>query len=526
MQNLAIIKKYLAQLFSARYKTPQEQREIVEDIKRRGFLRQILEIAVYGTLANTCCAQANDYYKFLPDLGDPDRMNLSQADASFIGKQVIYNIDSQGNMLDDYDMLYYLNSLGNNLASYSAVAGSQTFSFYALRGNEINAFALPGGFICIYNGLVYTTQSESELASVMSHEIGHIVQHHIFRNIAIYDRNQWLSLVGLITGALLAPINPGAAVAAASGGQGIAIQNILSFSRDFEREADRVGQNIMYSAGFDAHAMPAFFARLQNAEKFNSNNALAFLQTHPVTIERLSEAELRANQLPVKMRTDSISYSLVREKCRVRQLGVVAALNFYAQSLKTKRYANIDVVYYGYAYANLLAESFNAALSNLNTVRDSAITKHPAYFFLKASIYGALGKYKQAYVLYEEALGNYPDYKGLWLGKVDLMINAKQYKQAGQNIKTLLDKYPNDNDLWSRMAFIYADANLNDMLRYYYALGTQQYIVGNYRAALNNYQLALKNASPKNAELTDIISSKVVELQSIIRINARYGATN
>jgi predicted Zn-dependent protease len=523
MDKDSLLKRYLEQLFRARYQTPQQQLEVVRDIKRRGFLRQVFEIALYGAFASTCCAATNDYYKFLPDLGDPDRLNLSLTDATFIGKQVIYNIDSQGNMLEDYDLVYYLNSLGNNLVSFSAVAGIQTFNFYALKGNEVNAFALPGGFICIYNGLVYTTQSESELAGIISHEIGHIVQHHIFRNIAIYDRNQWLSIVGLITGALLATVNPSAAIAAASGGQGLAIQNILSFSRDFEREADRVGQGIMYNAGFDAHAMPTFFARLQNAEKFNSNNALAFLQTHPVTIERLSEAELRANQLPVKMLADSISYSMMREKCRVRQLGLANAINFYQQSLKTKRYARIDIVYYGYAYANVLSGSFNGALSNINLITDLTITKHPAYLSLKAITYGGLNKYKAALTVYEESLSNYPDYKGLWIGKVDLMMTVKQYKAAGQYIKTLLDKYPNDNDLWSRMAFIYSDSNLNDMLRYYYALGTQQFIIGNYRGALTNYQQALKNAGEKSGDFSDIISSKIIELQNIIRINARYG---
>ena len=518
------IKKYIDLLFKSRNKTPQEQLDIVQDITRRGFLRQIIDITLFGMMANTCCALPSDYSKFLPDMGDSDRSNLSPTDATFLGKQIIDSIANQGDILVDYDLIAYLNLIGDNLASYSPLASTQIFNFYAVRGKEINAFALPGGYICIYNGLVYTTQSEAELAGVMSHEIGHIIQHHIFRNISIYNRNQWLALAGLLAGAILAPINPGAAVAAANGGQGLAIQNILSFSRDFEREADRVGQNVMYNAGFDAHAMPSFFARLQNADKFNSNDALAFLQTHPVTVERLSEAELRANQLPVKMRADSKTFLMMREKCRVRQLGVSQVINFYQQSLKKKRYSDINTLYYGYAFACLGNSAPLNTLAYLSKIHEPAISNHPAFYSLKALAYGNAGKITDAQKIYDQALSLFPNYKGLWIGRVDVVISAKQFKLAGNYLSNLSDQYPNDIDIWSRMAFIYSDTNLNNQQLYFYALGNQQLILGNYRGALVNYQQSIKFAN-KNGDdtLNDIISSKILDTQAIIKNNVKYG---
>ncbi len=517
-----VITKYLSLLYKSRCATPQCQQELVRDISRRGFLRQILNITVLATVTQTCCGTSSDYSKFLPDMGDSDRTNLSPADANFIGQQIIQDIAAQGQMLWDYDLLAYLNNIGDELASNSPLAG-QSFNFYSLNGKEVNAFALPGGYICVYNGLIYTTRSEAELAGVMSHEIGHIVQHHIFRNIAIYNRNQWLAIAGILAGALLAPFSPGAAIAAANGGQGLAIQNILGNSRDFEREADRVGQGIMYNGGFDPHAMPDFFARLEDLNKFNNNEALAFLQTHPVTSERISEAEERANQLSVKMRADSISFLIIREKCRVRQLGVKSAIMFYLNALKTKRYSNINTQYYGLAFAYLVSNNPTATIIYLNKIHETDVTTHPAYYSLMASAYTLSKNYVEARKVYKVGLGSYATYKGLWLGQIDMEIKARQLNTAGEYLFRLSEQYPNDLDIWTRITYVYSDSNLNNLQKYYYALGNKFSIQNEYKRALDQYQLAIKYVkSDKDDTLNDIISSKIIDTQSIIKFNTKY----
>ncbi|MFN8770283.1 MAG: M48 family metalloprotease [Neisseriaceae bacterium] len=524
MREHSHFRKFIDLLFKLKSKTPLEKLAIIKNIARCGFLRLIISIMLMGLAINTSYSLTSEYSQFLPDLGDSDRTNLSQQDATFLGQQIIQQIANRGDMLVDYDLNAYLNSLGGELVSFSSLATIQPFKFYAVKGKEINAFALPGGFICIYNGLIYTTDSEAELSGVMAHEIGHIVQHHIFRNISVYNRNQWLALAGVLTGALLAPINPGAAIVAASSGQGLAIQNILSFSRDFEREADRVGQEIMYNAGFDAHAMPAFFGKLNSVNKFNNNDALAFLQTHPVTLERLSEAELRANTLSAKMKPDSKTFLMMREKCRVRQLGIASAINYYQQALKTKRYVDINVIYYGLAFTYLSNDSPSNALLYLNKISDNTISNHPAFYSLKAQAYGKMNNYKASSKVYDQALSIYPDYKGLWIGKVDTEIGAKQYKKAASELHELSIKYPNDTDIWTRIAFIYSDANLNNQQIYLYAVGNQQYILGNLKMALAKYQQAIKVASKKSDDtLNNIIISKIVDTQPRIKANAKYG---
>ncbi|MEN9946364.1 MAG: hypothetical protein RLZZ293_750 [Pseudomonadota bacterium] len=480
--------------------------------KRRQFLKQIIATTALGAITS-CCAYA-DNLEHLPDLGDSDRTNLSPFQADLLGRQVVLDIYSQGSMVDDYDCLDYLNNLGNNLVSFSSLAG-QNFNFYLIKEHEINAFALPGGYICAYNGLIYHTLTEAELASVLAHEIGHVVQHHIFRNLSVQNRAQWTSLAGVLAGALLAPLNPAAAMLALNSGQGLAIQNSLAFSRDYEREADRVGQQLLYQTGFDAHAMPEFFQRLQDTYKFNQNDALAFLQTHPVTLERLSEAETRANQLPTKMRTDSISFLLVREKCRQRQLGNEDAIKFYLQALTTKRYVSIEAQYYGLAWSYFLAQKINDSLLYLNKITGSEYLNHPIIIGLRANLLIAKRNFVLANKLYDQALISYPNHKGLWMGQLQFLLQSKNYGKMITRLSELIAIIPSDPDVWDQYAIVYADDKLNNPICYHYGLGNEFYLLANYPLALTHYQAALtiKTKQTSDRNIQDLITSKINDVK-------------
>jgi predicted Zn-dependent protease len=519
---MSSISKYIALLYKSREQTPQHQLELIKDINRRGFLKQITQITLFSAFANQCCAVPSEYTSFLPDMGDSDRATLSPTEANFLGRQVIQDISNQGDMLPDYDVLAYLNDIGSVLASYSPLAG-QDFNFYIIKEKDINAFALPGGYICVYNGLIYCTLSEAELTGVMAHEISHVVQHHIFRNIANYQREQWKALAGILAGGLMAVANPAAGMLAINSTQGIAMQNMLSFSRDFEREADRIGQKIMYNAGYDPHAMPSFFQRLKDANRFNDNEAYAFLRTHPVTSERLSEAEERANDLTVKMRPDSPSFLLVREKCRIRQIGTDDAFKFYTNALKSKKYTSIDSQYYGVAFAAYTDKKYAVGLNSIAKMSDPAYRDHPASISLKAQLFAATNNFAMSNKIYQIGLDSYPTYKNLWLGRVDLFISSKHYKEAAKSLDDLSQSYPQDSDVWSRIAVLNSDSVLDNKQKYYYALGNQQYLLANYKAALEKYMLAIKVANADSV-LNDVISAKISDTEDMIKYQKRYGA--
>ncbi len=511
---MKLLNKYLEQLYQSRNKSPQAQLELVVDLSRRGFLKQVLSATSMGVALGTCTHNSfATGIDGLPDLGDSDRTNLTPYQADLLGRQVILDIYAQGSMLEDFDCLDYLNNIGSTLVSYSPLAGQQ-FNFYLIKDKEINAFALPGGYICLYNGLIYTTMSEAELTSVMAHEIGHVVQHHIFRNISIANRGQWMTIAGILAGALMAPVSPGAAMIAMQSGQGMAIQNMLSFSRDYEREADRVGQQLMYQAGFDAHAMPEFFQRMEDAYKFNANDALAFLQTHPVTVERLSEAETRANQLPVKMRQDSVDFLLVREKCRVRQLTSEEAVKFYNNAITKKRYVSLDAQYYGLALSSFLNKDVNASITTLNKITNPGMLRHPIIIGLKARQLIAMRNYKLADSLYDQALESFPNHKGLWMAQLEFLIETKNYPKAALRLDDLSQDIATDPDVWDQYAILYSDGKYNKPLRYHFGLGSEFYYLGSYRSAMDQYQAALKikPKDPGDNDILDLISGRLPEI--------------
>ena len=474
---------------------------------RREFLKQLLSATAISCIG--CHGAVAAGIDGLPDIGDSDRTNLSPFQADLLGREVILDIYSRGSMVDDYDSLDYINSLGSNLVSYSPLAG-QPFNFYLIKDKNINAFALPGGHICVYNGLIYATLSEAEFSSVMAHEIGHIVQHHIFRNISAANRGQWTAIAGLVAGALLATVNPAAGLVAAQGGQGLAQQNALANSRDYEREADRVGQQLLYSAGFDAHAMPEFFQRMEDAYKFDANDALAFLQTHPVTVERLSEAEARANQLPVKMRQDSLDFLLVREKCRIRQISSEDALKFYVTAIANRRYVNLDAQYYGLALSYFMTKQLSLSCATLAKITPQ-VAGHPIVLGLRARQFIALKEFKLAAKIYAASLVNYPNHKGLWMGQLEFLIAVKSYGEAAQRLDNLAQTNPQDPDVWDQYAILYADSRYNNPLRYHYGLGNEFYYLGNYQLALDHYQLALSIKTTADNDLQDSISAKLVD---------------
>src|SRR5690606_24835376 len=188
------------------------------------------------------------------------------------------------------------------------------FEFFAVRESSINAFALPGGFIGVHTGLIAVAENESELASVLAHEIGHVTQRHIARMLSQQRQASMMALAGMVLGALAARGSPDAAIGAMSLGDTLATRSMLSFSRDAEREADRIGLDMLREARFDVRAAPRFFERLQQANRYNEGNVPVYVRTHPVTGERMNDLQLRIQDLKPVPHRDAIDFHLVRAR--------------------------------------------------------------------------------------------------------------------------------------------------------------------------------------------------------------------
>ncbi len=277
----------------------------------------------------------------LPTLGDTARQDLSPIVERKLGEEIMRDVRRDPAYLDDEPIIEYLNNLGNALVA--AVPGTRgetntDFSFFAMRDPNLNAFALPGGFIAAHTGLIVAAQNESELAGVMAHEIGHVSQRHIARALGQQKQDVLLPLAAMILAALASKASPDAAMGVLMGGQGLAVQRQLDFSRDAEREADRVGFQIMGAGGYDVTGMAGFFKRLQTATKLSGDipAQLAHLSSHPLTAERLVDMQARIREIPKKSRVDNLDFQLVRARARVLQDESVTGRRDIKNALETQ----------------------------------------------------------------------------------------------------------------------------------------------------------------------------------------------
>ena len=345
-------------------------------------LRRLLAAACLSALASLAIAptagvaQVKPNNTSLPTLGDSAREDLSPVLERKLGEEIMRDVRRDHDFLDDDAILEYLNNFGSGLvASYPGARGETgaDFYFFAVRDPMLNAFALPGGFIAVHSALLIAAQNESELASVLSHEIGHVTQRHIARMIGQQKQDALMPLAAMILAALASKAGPDAAVGVFMGGQGLAIQRQLNFSRDAEREADRVGFQIMGAAGFDTSGMVGFFQRLQSATKVYSDLTPPWLMSHPLTSERIADIQARIRETPYRQRIDGLEFHLVRARARVLQdesmQGRAEALAAFETQLKLQNRQQQAAAQYGLALLALKKNELSKAADWLAKAR-------------------------------------------------------------------------------------------------------------------------------------------------------------
>jgi predicted Zn-dependent protease len=351
-------------------------------------LRRLLAAACLSALASLAIAPAAGVAQVkpnntsLPTLGDSAREDLSPVLERKLGEEIMRDVRRDPDFLDDDAILEYLNNFGSGLvAAYPGARGETgaDFYFFAVRDPMLNAFALPGGFIAVHSALLIAAQSESELASVLSHEIGHVTQRHIARMLGQQKQDALLPLAAMILAALASKAGSDAAIGVFMGGQGLALQRQLNFSRDAEREADRVGFQIMGAAGFDTSGMVGFFQRLQSATRVYSDLTPPWLMSHPLTSERISDIQARIREMPHRQRIDGLEFHLVRSRARVLQdestQGRAEALAAFEAQLKLQNRQQQAAAQYGLA---LLALKKNELAKAVDWLAKARATMKPA----------------------------------------------------------------------------------------------------------------------------------------------------
>ena len=445
----------------------------------------------------------------LPDLGDIAQSEFSPQMERRIGEAIMREIRRDPAYLDDPEISAYLNQLGAKLVAASTDT-HQSFEFFVVSDNTLNAFAMPGGYIGVHTGLILAAQNESELASVLAHEIAHVTQRHLARLISKSGQNQLISIASIIVAILAARSNPQISQAVLMTGSAAQVQSQINYTREFEREADRVGIQVLEGAHYDVRGMAAFFERLQKVNRLYENNAPAYLLTHPLTTERIADLGNRIQQLPYKQVADSLDFQLVRAKLRAEQGTPREAVTEFQAQLQEKRFSAQGTPHYGLARAFLRAGDYAAAEREVATLRRLK-TASPMVETLAAELKLAQGDAPAALQIYRDALARYPLSRALSYGHIDALLSTGNAPGALRVASAETQTYPSDPRLHGLLAKTYAA--LGKRVQQHRAQAEVYALKGQLQAAIEQLQIAQKSGDGDFYELS-AVDSRLRELKA------------
>ncbi|HEV8096543.1 MAG TPA: M48 family metalloprotease [Burkholderiales bacterium] len=447
----------------------------------------------------------------LPDLGEGSSTVLPPQLERKIGEGIMREIRSrEPSYLDDPEISDYLNQLGATLVA--AVPGArQDFEFFAIRDASVNAFALPGGFVGVHTGLLTTAESESELASVLAHEISHVTQRHIARMLGTQQQMQIPGLIALAAALLLGRSRPDIAQGAIMAAQGVMAQTQLSYSRDFEREADRIGFQTLSTAGFDVRAMAVFFEKMQRTTRVMDDGSVpGYLRSHPVTTERIADAQARAANLPYRQHPDSLDFHLVRAKLRAEFGDPRDAVTEFKAAVGDLRYANEIAARYGLAVALLRAKRPRETEVELSRLGDRA-KGSPMFVTLAARARQTQGDDAGALKLLKEGAARWPQRRSVVYAYAELLGTQGRSDEVLAVIEPQMRLYPRDERLHEMRARAFAA--LGKRLRQHQAQAEVYALRGSLPAAIEQLQLAQAAGDGNFYELS-AVEARLKELRA------------
>ncbi|MCO5101483.1 MAG: M48 family metalloprotease [Burkholderiaceae bacterium] len=449
----------------------------------------------------------------LPRLGDASADELSPSMERRIGESIVGEMQRRGMIDDDAELTDWLNRFALALTGTTPAAG-YTFRFFLVRDSTLNAFALPGGFVGVHTGLVVGAQSESELASVLAHEIGHVTQRHIARMLSRQRQGSVVMIAAMVLAALAAGSNPQAAGGLASLGSTVAQQQMLGFSRDAEREADRVGLEMLRQAGFDSNAMVSFLHRLQSAGSLYESGAPEYLRTHPVTSARIADIQSRISEGRYRQRADSLEFRLARAK--LRALGDTSVDGLQAARVSFERQLRdrtIDEAAGWFGLATVAAARRDPAQAReaIAEVRRRLTEPHRFVERLAAQVELDAGRPQAALALLDAALARDPSARALLRLRGQALFDGKRYAEAVSFLEQSLAMHRDDPRLWELLSE--AQQALDRPALAHKAAAERFVLLGALPAAVEQLRLAQRSRSV-DFHVASQIDSRLRELEA------------
>lgn len=465
------------------------------------------------------CVRAQE----LPTLGEAGGEDLSPLEERHIGEQAMQEYFRRlPEYLDDPETIDYINRLGYQLVAVSA-ARSIEFEFFVLRDPTFNAFALPGGFIAVHTATILMAQNESELASVLAHEIGHVQQRHLARSIARQRESTMIALGSLLAALVAARTGQGqGAQAALMVGQAAALSRELSFSRNDEREADRVGFQILTDAGFDPQGMVDMFSIMQQGTRAYASLAPAYLRTHPMDEERIADMQGRVRAARTHQHADSLDFQLIRARLRVMQdesnEGLRERIAGFRDEIAHHDMVSEAPAYYGMALAEIKLKQFgpalDAALAARRETGEPSVMLDEMVALARYEAAGNSADREAALRFMRDVATRNPLSRPAAMQYTDLLQRAKHHAQAIAYLRDQLALSHSDPDFYNFLAISYAA--LDQKTLQHQATAELYLLLGSPPAALEQLQLARKVADADFYTMTEV-DARLRQVSEIVR---------
>lgn len=446
----------------------------------------LLPIALTSGLLHTASISAQGLSAQLPDIGAAGSSVLSPREERLLGREFMRSVRKSLKLVDDPIILDYLQGLSNRLISQIS-DGDHEITAFLVDDPAINAFAGPGGYIGIHTGLILAARNEGELASVLAHEIAHVTQRHLVRSFEASNRMSLPTLGAIIAAIVLGASNPEVGEAVLASTMAGSVQQQLTYSRSHEQEADRIGLDLMVSAGIDPHAMVSFFEILQNQHKLAESSAPEFLRTHPLTISRIADIKNRAEQFPTHSGPDNTTFQLIQVRA-----AIYSQKGREASSIDESRkfsHLNQTARRYYRALAAAKAGQYPQARKIMDRLMQSAnhrVLNHTSAIQIEL----ADNQLQQAQKILTKALNLFPGNLLLIELQAETHLRLQRPSQAFDLLKAALRKYPEYHRLYPLYAKS-AKATGEDA-EAYRSLAELHYAQGDTHQAIDHLTHALK----------------------------------
>lgn len=423
----------------------------------------------------------------LPDIGTAGVSAMSVEREARFGQAFIRFARSNQPVSNDPVLNEYITDLGLKLLS-QADSVRFPFQFLLIRDDSINASAFLGGVLQLHTGLFLYAENESELASVIAHEITHVTQRHIARYLESQSRSTPLTIAGLVGSVALAVVNPQAGMAALQTTLGLKMQSAINYTRDNEFEADRIGLRLLYNAGFDPNAMASFFQKLADKYQFASTPP-PMLLTHPLPTSRIAEARSRAQDYPAKNYPVSLEFQLAKARIMVRfqQSGAVDLQRFFEQAAVENGAWQADAARYGQALALLQVNEYDKARPLL----EALASRHANSIFILDALTdldNAQDRFDSAIARLQRAQKQRPDNQVVVINLADSLMQAGRHQDAATLLDNYLRRNPENLLAWELIAQAYRP--LSDESSFRQAQAEVAALKGRYDMAVDQMEIA------------------------------------